>query len=98
MPDSLRHEVVLRDDQSNGSSHLSVAVKESWDLVFSGHILSQALEDTLGDSEYEYWLTVRSEHVPTVLLELIKEHFKDDGECERWLQSKGIPSERYSWF
>ncbi len=50
-----------------------------------------------GDSDYEYWVTVKSESVNRVLLELIRERFDEQGEFEKWLKSKKIEYDFYSY-
>ena len=97
MPDAARHEVVLHDERNGRTYHLSVAVKDSWDLVFSGQIVSQDYEQMFGDTDYEYWLTVSSQDVPKVLLELIKDRFQDETDFRKWLESKAIPSEFHNY-
>ena len=51
-----------------------------------------------GDTDYEYWLTVHSQNVPKVLLELIKDRFQDETDFRKWLESKDIPSEFHNYF
>jgi hypothetical protein len=51
-----------------------------------------------GDTDYEYWLTVHSQNVPKVRLELIKDTFQDETDFRKWLESKDIPSEFHNYF
>ena len=69
--------------------HTLVAeIKENGDLVLSGYDCGQSVKKFFGDFDHEYWLTVRAEIVPSVLLYLIKERFKDDTELKEWLDEK----------
>ena len=93
------YEVYLRNYQSeNGEvSSLTAYLKEDGDLVLEGYDLGKSVEKHWGDTDYEYWRTVKNEHVPKVLLELIKERFDSDGKFHEWLDSKGIPNKFDSW-
>ena len=91
------NEVVLRDESNGRTYHLSVAVTGG-DLVFSGQIIDQDYEKMFGDTDYEYWLTVHSQDVPKVLLELIKDRFQNETDFRKWLESKNIPSEFNNYF
>ncbi len=99
MSESVRHSVVLRDeDDGKNARHVSARVEDSWDLVLSGQDMGETVEQVFRESEYEYWLTVRAGDVPKVLLELMKERFKDETDFRGWLETKGIPSEFHNWF
>ena len=62
---------------------------------------AQPLQDVFGldrsDSDYEFWDNFKAEHVPLVLLQLIKDRFKTHAEFAAWLKQKGIPSEFTSY-
>ncbi len=40
-----------------------------------GYDIGEDVEKYWGDSDYEYWVHVKAEYVPDVLLNLIKEQF-----------------------
>ena len=44
-----------------------------------------------GDADYEYWVTVKPEHINRVLLELIRDKFSDESLFRNWLSYKDIP-------
>ena len=71
----------------------SVAINDSGDLVFeqtdSGPNTAR-LAPNGGDSDYEYWVFVKSKNVNTVLLELVRDTFSEQGQFENWLKTKGI--------
>lgn len=48
-----------------------------------------------GDSDYETWITVKSEDVNELLLEIVRDSFNGQGEFVAWLKAKGI---EYSFF
>jgi hypothetical protein len=86
----------------NDHQILEIYIDETGNLVFEGYDIGDAVERYWGDSDYEYWLTIKTEHLPTVLLSLIKECFdhnlfKNDSEFRSWLDKNGIPSEFQSW-
>ena len=65
--------------------------------MLEGYDLGETARRTWGDSDYEYWRRVKREHVPRVLMELIKDRFTSDVDFHEWLKSKGIPDEFKSW-
>jgi hypothetical protein len=92
-------EVTLRDDRGPDGSWISLDayVEEGGDLVLSGYDRGATVKEVWGDSDYEYWRRVKCEHVPTVLLQLIKDRFSSDVAFHEWLEEKGIPDEFSSW-
>ena len=82
--------------------YLDLKINENGDLVFEGYDIGEFVKQHWGDSDYEYWLTIKMEHFPTVILHLIKECFDrniftNDSEFKEWLKKKEIPSEFHSW-
>lgn len=92
-------EVTLREDRAPDGevSLLEAYVEEGGDLVIEGYDLGKTVKEVWGDTDYEYWRRVKREHVPTVLLQLIKERFSSDVAFHDWLKEKGIPDEFSSW-
>jgi len=81
---------------------LEIFIDENGNLVFEGYDIGDFVKEYWGDSDYEYWLSIKAEHVLTVLLSLIKECFdkglfKNDSEFRSWLEKNGIPSNFQSW-
>ncbi len=96
--------LTLYDRHCGKNEHqvLEIKVDEEGDLVFEGYDIGDSVEEYWGDSDYEYWLTVKADQLPGVLLHLIKECFEkkiftNDSEFREWLTKKGIPSEFQSW-
>ncbi|NVM53756.1 MAG: hypothetical protein HWN66_08655 [Candidatus Helarchaeota archaeon] len=91
-------------DRKFGKDHqvLEIKITDEGNLVFEGYDIGEFVKEYWGDSDYEYWLTIKAEHIPTVLLHLIKKCFDEkiftnDSEFKTWLNEKGIPSEFHSW-
>jgi hypothetical protein len=96
--------ITIYDKHFGDKEHqiLEIYFNEEGDLVFEGYDIGDIVEKYWGDSDYEYFLTIKKEHVPAVLLLLIKEcfdtkRFTNDSEFRTWLEEKGIPSEFWSW-
>ena len=86
----------------NEHQELTVEINEDGDLVFEGYDIGDTVKEYWGDSDYEYWLTIKADHLPSVLLHLIKEcfdqkMFTNDSQFREWLEKKGIPSSFRSW-
>jgi len=55
--------VVLRDERNPGDSrHLSAEIKQNGDLVIAGQDIGSGVEGIFGSSEYEWFLTIKSEN------------------------------------
>lgn len=96
--DSNLHTVVLLEERIGEDwRFLSASVNSSGNLVLEGHDLGPTVKQFWPDDEYEYWRQVDSANVPKVLLELIKDRFKSEGEFAQWLKTKEIESEFHNW-
>ena len=86
-------------NKKEGKNHYSLTaeIKEDGGLLLTGVDSGPFVKDYFGDYDYEYWLKVKKEHVSTVLLHLIKDCFKTDGEFKEWLNKRDIPNEFYSY-
>jgi hypothetical protein len=96
--------ITLYDKRFGEKEHqvLEVYLNEEGDLVFEGYDIGEIVKEYWGDSDYEYYLTIKKEHVTAVLLWLIKEcfenkRFANDSDFRNWLEEKGITSEFWSW-
>ena len=94
----------IYDRHSGEKNHyvLDAKINDEGSLVFEGFDIGEFVKEYWGDSDYEYWLTIKAKHLPEVLLHLIKECFDrkiftNDSEFKSWLKEKGIPSEFSSW-
>ena len=83
--------------KENEKHSLIAEIKDNGNLVLSGYDCGQSVKEFFGDFDHEYWLTVKSENVSSVLLYLIKERFKDDTEFKEWLERKNIKFQFYSY-
>jgi hypothetical protein len=93
MPEPRQHRVTLYSGKSaDDRSILEAVVTVAGDLVLEGHDIGPKVEQFVGDSDFEYWQTVKAPNVPMVLLQLIKDRFKTRSEFDAWLTEKGIPS------
>jgi hypothetical protein len=92
-------QVTLRDERSADGevSLLEAYVESGGDLVIEGYDAGASVKRAWGDADYEYWRRVKREHVPLVLLHLIKERFASDVDFHKWLREKNIPDEFSSW-
>lgn len=78
----------------------SIEINNKGELVFEQTDVGKntaRLAPNGGDSDYEYWVTVKSGNVSRVLLELVREKFEGQGEFEEWLKGKEIEYEFYSY-
>ncbi len=83
--------------KENEIHSLIAEIKDNGDLVLSGYDCGQSVKEFFGDFDQEYWLTVKSENISSVLLYLIKERFKDDTQFKEWLEKKNIKFQFYSY-
>ena len=97
MPQSIR----LYEKRGDTSIFIDAAITASGDLQISGQDLGRAPEEFWGDSDYEYWATVRSGHKDRVLLALIERVFAGRASAvsdfRKFLKSKGIACEFHNW-
>ena len=85
-------------ETEDGESHRLVAyIDAGGTLVLEGQDIGKSVEEVWGDSDYEYWRRVRKEHLNRLLLELIRDRFSSDVEFHKWLGSRGIPDEFFSY-
>ena len=83
--------------KENETHRLNAEITDSGDLVLSGYDCGQSVKEFFGDFDHEYWLTVKTENVSSVLLHLIKENFKNDTEFREWLEERNIQFEFHSY-
>ena len=98
------NKINIYDRHSGKKDHfvLDAKIKDEGDLVLEGFDIGDFVKEYWGDSDYEYWLIIKVEHLPALLLHLIKECFDkkiftNDSEFNDWLKEKSIPSEFSSW-
>ena len=100
--------LVLRDEKSaEGSRFLSAEVKANGDLLISGLDYGPGVYEILGEQEYEWYWTVKVEHVGLLVdamagegdvLSLLKTHFMNDQAAglHEFLIKNEIPYESWS--
>ena len=86
------NKLIMRDDMNSGGySYLVAQIDEHGNLVLEGVDGGKDVEKFLGDSDYEYWLTIPQEFKEAALLHLIKERFSSVHDLKAWLEEKQIP-------
>lgn len=89
--------VQLFEERGLTSRFVDAEILQSGALVISGQDVGEAPEKWFGDSDYEWWVTVRAEDKDRVLLALIEEifggRFHASDEFREWLKTKGIPNQ-----
>src|SRR3954463_11327181 len=93
--------VRLVDVEGPTSMRIDANINEAGDLVISGQDTGEAPSQLFGDRDYEYWLTVRSQHKDDALLALIEKLYAGDTRAEirlrELLEGKGIPCEFHNY-
>ncbi len=78
----------------------SLEIKDNGDFEFEQTDYGQATKKIApngGDSDYETWITIKAENINSVLLELVRDSFDEQGEFVKWLKGKNIEYEFYSY-
>jgi hypothetical protein len=92
--------VTLVDEQDGIFVHIDARITEEGNLVISGQDLGQELVELFGDSEYEYFLSIKAPHKDRLLLVLIEKVYKGNSqvitEIQELLESKSIPCELFT--
>jgi hypothetical protein len=83
------------------SIYIDAEITDEGDLLFSGQDIGQVPSEMFGDSDYEYWLTIKAVNKDKVLLALIEKLYSGNSrlisELMDYLKSKGIPYEFHSY-
>jgi len=89
--------VQIVNEENDISVFIDARITSTGDLLFSGQDLGKQLVELFGDSEYEYFLTIRAPHKDQVLLALLEKFYKGNlqviSEVQSLLKTKGIPCE-----
>jgi hypothetical protein len=83
--------------KENELHSLFAEINDDGDLVLTGYDSGQSVKKFFGDYDHEYWLTVKSANVKSVLLHLIKDNFESDTDFREWLENKNIEFEFNSY-
>jgi hypothetical protein len=93
--------VCLYKKRGDTSIYIDAQITDAGNLQISGQDVGKAPEEFWGDTDYEYWVTVGSEHKDSVLLALIERlfagHPSAHSQFMEFLKSKGIPYKFDSW-
>ncbi len=91
----------LVDTQGPTSVYIDGAINDAGDLVFSGQDIGEAPRQYVGDSDYEYWLTVPAHEKDRFLLSLLEKLFLNDTllvtAVREMLDSNGISYSSHSF-
>jgi hypothetical protein len=94
-------ELKLFEERGETSRFTTAEIKETGDLVVLCQDVGKAPEEWRGDSDYEFWATVKQEDKDKLLLALIEKlyggHFSAVDEFRTFLELKGIPFEWMTW-
>ena len=93
--------VNLVSREGSTSVYISVKIDDVGDLVFSGQDIGDAPAEYVGNSDYEYWLTVPAHEKDRFLLLLLEKQFLNDesvmSTVREMLESKGISYSSHSF-
>jgi hypothetical protein len=95
LPDNsqpLRAITLIEQRFGNEYRFLGARLVENGDLLLEGQDIGDTPEQFFGEREYEYQYTIEAQHVPAVLLWLIKERFTSDIDFRTWLTEHNIPN------
>ena len=92
-------EITIYDERLNNNDHrvLTVKINDKGDLIMEGYDSGDSVEKFWGDFDYEFWITIKENDVPSVLLWLIKERFNTSTEFKNWLINKKIEHDFQTW-
>ena len=101
MTNKHRPEVVLSSFKTERVLHkLTAAIQDNGDLKLEGYYDGRASEEAWG-GDYDFSLTVPADHVPQLMLELLKDHFHEHfhvmADFRRWLDDREIPNDFRHW-
>ena len=98
MSEERKYEVTLyKFKDGKEYSDLIAYVQGDGQLVMEGYDLGPSVKNLQGDSDYEYWIYVKPDDVPKVVLELIKDRFNSFSAFKDWLREKGIDYDFRFW-
>ena len=97
----MEDKIILVSKGGRTSVHIDVKIDDAGDLVFSGQDIGVGPSAFVGDSDYEYWLTVRKREKDRFLLLLIEKVFRNDksvvSTVRDMLEENGVSYESFSY-
>ena len=85
--------VFEREDEKNYCRD-KIHVQENGNLHFDSYDIGELPEKFFGHDDYENDIFVEGEGKDSILLLLLKERFKTNGEFKDWADEKGLPLTR----
>lgn len=82
--------LILKDGDRR---YRSVEINDKGDLVFEQTDIGQVtamVAPNGGDSDYESWVTVPSDHTGTLLIQLVRDRFKSESAFRHWLDRNKV--------
>lgn len=93
--------VELFEERGETSRFTHAEIDDSGNFIMSTIDIGKAPEETWGDSDYEFWVTVPKEQKDMLLLALIEKVyggvFSAVDEFRKFLEDKKIPSRFQNW-
>jgi hypothetical protein len=93
--------IQLHEEAGETSRYIQAEIRQDGDLVLSGQDVGRAPREFWGDSDYEWWVSVSSNHKDDVLLALLEKLYGGNPaaieEFRDLLEARGIKSEFHSW-
>ena len=93
--------VKLVEIQGPTSVYIDVGINDDGDVVFAGQDIGEAPKMYVGDSDYEYWITIPAKEKDRFLLSLLEKQFRNDDSVistvREMLDSKGISYSSHSF-
>ena len=93
--------IVLVNMGGRTSVHIDATINNAGNLVFSGQDIGEAPSEYVGDSDYEYWLTIPAKEKDSFLLALVEKMYLNDSglitNVSELLDAKGISYSRHSF-
>ena len=93
--------IQLYEERGETSRFIDVEIEKDGDLVLCGQDVGKAPLEWWGDSDYEFWVTVSSEHKDDLLLALVDRLYGGNSsavdELRDFLAPRGIDFEFGTW-
>ncbi len=97
----MTHKVNLVKVEGPTSRYIDVEISDQGDLLLSGQDIGEAPRKFFDEDEYEYWLKVRAADKDRVLIALLEKLYAGNqsaiSKLKKYLESKGIPCELFSY-
>ncbi len=78
------------------TSTLESYIKDG-ELVIEGYDNGEAVKETFGDWDYEYWIKAKIADCPKDILGILKNNFNSSSEIMHWMKDNDIKYTYTSW-